>query len=94
VTNDEFSQAYEHHPVRHCTRVTVALRTGERLVGEAGGEKGDLSQPKSDAEIEEKFRGLTEGVLGAKRVDAALDALWNLDDMADVSNIPRLLVFA
>jgi 2-methylcitrate dehydratase len=94
VTNDEFTEAYEHHPVRHCTRVTVALRSGERLVGEAGGDKGDLSQPKSDAEIEDKFRGLAEGVLGAKRVDAALDALWNLERMPDVAEIPRLLVFA
>jgi 2-methylcitrate dehydratase len=74
--------------------VSVTLRSGERLVGEAGGDKGDLSQPKSDAEIEDKFRTLTEGVLGSKRVDAVLDALWNLESANDVSKIPPLLVFA
>jgi hypothetical protein len=80
--------------VQHCTRVSIAMRGGERFVGEAGGDKGDLSQPKSDAEIEDKFRALTEGVLGAKRVDAALDALWSIDGAGDVSHIPPLLVFA
>lgn len=94
VTNDEFTDAYERVPVRHCTRVTVTLRSGERLTGEAGGDKGDLSQPKSDAEIESKFRALTERVLGAKKVDAALSTLWRLEDAGDVSAIPRLLVFA
>ncbi|MGZ5164864.1 MAG: MmgE/PrpD family protein [Burkholderiales bacterium] len=94
VTNDEFTTAYERLPVQHCTRVSVTLRSGERVVGEAGGDKGDLSQAKTDAEIEDKFRALTEGILGAKRVDAALDALWNLDSADDVSRIQPLLVFA
>jgi 2-methylcitrate dehydratase len=94
VTNEEFTAAYETVPVRHCTRVNVILRNGQRVAGEAGGEQGDLSQPKSDAQIEEKFRALTTGVLGARRVDAALGALWKLESVSDVSEIPRLLVFA
>ena len=94
VTNDEFTTAYEQVPVQHCTRVTLVLRSGERCVGEAGGEKGDLSQPKTDAQIEDKFRVLAEGVLGSKRVDAALGALWKLESADDVAQIPRLLVFA
>jgi 2-methylcitrate dehydratase len=94
VANDEFSAAYERVPVEHRTRVTVVLGDGERLVGEAGGEKGDLSQPKSDAEIAAKFRALSEGVLGRKRVDAALDAAWRLESLSDAAGIPGLLVFA
>ena len=94
VTNDEYTEAYERVPVEHRTRVTVALRGGGRTVGEAGGDKGDLSQPKSDAEIERKFRDLAEGALGSKRVDAALDVLWKLEAAEDVSRIPPLLAFA
>lgn len=94
VTNDEFTAAYEHLPVEHRTRVTVTLKDGKRTVGEAGGDKGDLSQPKTDAEIEDKFRALAEGVLGAKRVDAVIDAVWKLDGAEDVSRIPPMLVFA
>jgi len=93
VANDAFTAAYARLPVEHQTRVTIELAGGERLVGEAGGDKGDLSQAKSDAEIADKFRTLAEGALGGKRVDAALDALWQVETMADVAQIPRLLAF-
>jgi 2-methylcitrate dehydratase len=94
VTDDGFTAAYERVPVMHCTRVKVRLRDGGALVGEAGGEKGDLSQPKTDGEIADKFLALTEGVLGAGRANRALEALWRLESMAEVTAIPRLLVLA
>ena len=94
VANDEFTAAYERVPVEHRTRVTVALRNGERLTGYAGGEQGDLSQPKSDRDIEEKFRALTEGVLGAQRVSTILRYLWDLEHQADVASIPPMVVLA
>ncbi len=94
VANDEFTAEYERVPVKHCTRVTVTLKSGECIVGESGGEKGDLSQPKSDAEIEDKFRSLTESVLGSKRVNAVLTSLWNLESTSDVSSLPPMLAFA
>jgi 2-methylcitrate dehydratase len=93
VTNDEFTAAYEQVPVQHRTRVTVTLLSGEHLVGEAGGNKGDLSQPKTDAEIEDKFSTLAGGVLGSKRVSAILSMLWDLEKIDDVSQIPPRLVF-
>jgi 2-methylcitrate dehydratase len=94
VAHDAYTATYERVPVRHDTRVTVTLSNGERCVGEAGGDQGDLSQSKTDAEIEEKFRALTESVLGEKRVDAVLDALWSIDRAEDVACIPPLLVIA
>ncbi len=65
---------------------------GERLVGAAGGGQDDLSAPKSDAQIEEKFRGLCEDVLGAKRVNAILNCLWRLEHIANVAAIPSAFV--
>lgn len=94
VADDAFTAAYERVPVVHGTRVQVQLRDGGAIVGEAGGDKGDLSQPKTDGEIADKFLALTEGVLGAQRANRALEALWQLESMADVRTIPRLLVFA
>jgi 2-methylcitrate dehydratase len=94
VANDAYTAAYERVPVEHRTRVRVTLDSGEHCIGEAGGAAGDLSQAKSDAEIEDKFRSLAEGVLGAKRVNAVLEALWHLDAESDVARIPPLLVFA
>ncbi len=88
VADEGFTRAYEKLPVEHHTRVNVVTRGGERLVGEAGGDKGDLSQPKSDAEIAEKFLGTTGEFLGAARAKAALDQLWALEHLENVAAIP------
>ncbi len=88
VTNDEFTKAYERLPVEHRTRVNVLMRGGEKLVGEAGGDKGDLSQPKSDAQIAEKFLGVAEEFLGPARARAALDRLFRLEELDSAARIP------
>ena len=88
VENDSFTLAYERLPVEHRTRVTVEMHSGERLVGESGGDEDDLSAEMSDAKVVDKFRGLTEDALGAKRVAFALDRLWNLEKWADVAVLP------
>ena len=80
VENERFTQAFEQLPPEHRARVTVLTNSGERLVGETGGDNEDLSAPRSDAQIDEKFRGLTEDFLGAKRVNAILDRLRRLED--------------
>ena len=92
VENSEFTRDYERVPQAHRTRVTVVTASGERLVGETGGDEDDLATPKSNAKIEEKFRGLTEDFLGKKRVDAILDRLWHLEDMGNVAEIPPAFV--
>jgi 2-methylcitrate dehydratase len=89
VANDEFTRAYEKLPVEHHTRVNVVTRGGERYSGEAGGDKGDLAQPKSDGEIAQKFLGTAEAFLGAKKAKAMLDRLWKLDSLANVAEIPN-----
>jgi len=88
VANDEFTRAYERHPVEHRTRVHVVTRAGERFVGESGGDLGDLSQPKSDAAIGEKFLGTAEAFLGAARAREALDRLWRLEALDAIAPIP------
>ena len=92
VANEEFTKAYVKLPVEHRTRVTVVTRSGERLVGEAGGDQDELSAQMSDTQIEDKFRGLCEEVLGAKQVTSILDSLWNLDKLENVAAIPPAFV--
>lgn len=88
VANDEFTRAYEKLPVEHHTRVSVVTRGGERLTGEAGGSQGDLAQPKSDAQIGEKFLGTAEAFLGAQRARAMLERLWRLERLESAAEIP------
>jgi 2-methylcitrate dehydratase len=94
VENPEFSEAYHRVPVVHHTRVTVEMADGERIVGESGGPKGDLSNPKSDAEIEAKFSGMTVEYLGTARTEALLERLWQIDQMDNVADLPPALLFA
>jgi hypothetical protein len=89
VANDEFTRDYEKVPVVHRTRVNVVLRGGERLSGESGGGLGDLSQPKSDAEISRKFLGTASDFLGAGRAQAMLDLLWKLDGLPETAAVAR-----
>ncbi len=53
--------------------------------------KGDPRNPLSDAEIEEKFRALAEGVLSAKAQDKLIDAIWNLEKCASVTKLMALM---
>lgn len=89
VSNDEFTRAYERLPVEHRTRVKVVTRNDECFVGEAGGDKGDLSQLKSDAQISEKFLGTTEEFLGLERAQTLLAQLWKLETLENVGEIPN-----
>ncbi len=92
VENEEFTRAYTRSPVEHRTRITVVLSSGERRVAEAGGDEDDLSAPRTDAQIAEKFRSATEELVGARRVNALLDRLWHLEDIGDVGEISSALV--
>lgn len=93
VENEEFTKAYERVPVEHRTRVTVVTASGERLIGESGGDKGDeLSDRKSDAQIAEKFRSLAGESLGAKRLSEILDRLWNLENLRSMAELPAAFV--
>lgn len=92
VANDGFTHTYERRPPEHHTRVTVTLHDGRTLIGEAGGAKGDMANPPSDRDVEDKFRMLTEDYLGPRRVRAVLDRLWRLADIEDVSELPGLFV--
>jgi hypothetical protein len=90
--NAEFTAAFNTEPQQHRARVTVVMDGGERFVAETGGDEDDISGAVSDATIEEKFRGLTEDVLGAKRVRETLARLWHLEEMESTAEIPRAFV--
>lgn len=85
-----FTHAYERIPVQYRARVTAILRSGERLVGETGGEHGDLADPMSEADISGKFRQIVEPALGADAVTRILGELWTLEQAADVSHVPAM----
>ncbi len=55
---------------------------------------GHFKRPMSDTEIEDKFRGLTAGLLDEPRQQAALDRLWRLEEETDLGRVMAALAIA
>src|SRR6202140_4876196 len=70
--------------------VNITTTDGRQLSKQLDYPKGDPRNPLSDAEIEEKFRALAEGVLSAKAQGKLIDAIWNLEKWASVSKLMAL----
>ncbi len=79
----------ERFPAQRCAQVTLVLRDGRHVVTEIASAKGDPNDPLSAAELDEKYRSLTEPALGrdgSDRIRAAVSALGAAD-----STVGRLL---
>jgi len=94
LENENFTTAYNRQPQEHHARVVVIARDGQQVVGTTGGDKDDLSAPKSDIQIEEKFKGLTADALSARRANAVLRRLWRLEELKTTAEIPPALCVA
>ena len=53
--------------------------------------KGDPRNPLTDAEIEEKFSALAEGVLTSAAQKKVKDAVWNLEHVDSVAELMTLM---
>jgi 2-methylcitrate dehydratase len=60
-------------------RVTVRFPDGRQVSRSVRYYRGHARNPMSDAELEEKFRGQAEAVIGRAGADALLGAIWGLD---------------
>jgi len=81
-----FTRDYEMSQ-RHRARVTVRLGSGAVLVGESGGEFGDIADAMSPRDVDAKFLSLTAGVLGERQALSALERLRGLDSEAVASDV-------
>jgi 2-methylcitrate dehydratase len=88
--DDALTEAYERIPVQYRARVTAMAKSGGKIVGETGGEHGDLSDPMTEAQVSVKFSALAAPALGAAAAARILDALWQLERCPDVSAIPPM----
>jgi 2-methylcitrate dehydratase len=74
-------------------RVIVNLTTtdGRTLTKQLDYPKGDPRNPLSDAEVEEKFAALAEGVLSEGAQKRLKQAIWNLEKVGSVSKLLALM---
>ncbi len=71
--------------------VNITAKDGRSFSKQLDYPKGDPRNPLTDAEIEEKFRALAEGVLSEKPQNKLVDAIWNLEKIGSVSKLMALM---
>ena len=71
--------------------VNITTKDGRNFTRQLDYPKGDPRNPLSDAEIEEKFSALAEGVLSPHAQNQLKDAIWNLDKIGAVSKLMALM---
>jgi 2-methylcitrate dehydratase len=86
--NPEFTREF---PSKLITRIEVVTRSGQRLVETAAYPKGHAKNPMSDEDVSGKFAELSGGLLKAGRRDALLQALWDIDQVADIGRVIDLM---
>jgi 2-methylcitrate dehydratase len=84
----EFTGRFPHELI---SEIEVTTRSGERLTERSPYPKGHARNPLTDAEVDAKFHDLSTDVLGAARADAALRALWRLEEAEQVGSVLELL---
>ena len=71
--------------------VTIETTDGRHLTRQIDYPKGDPRNPLTDAEVEEKFDALADGVLDAAGRARVKDAVWNLEALGPVVRLTELL---
>lgn len=69
--------------------VSIALRGGRTLRKRVEHAVGSLARPMSDGDLESKFHGLCDPVLGSIRSDALISACWNLNESATAADLAK-----
>ncbi len=69
--------------------VGIRLKDGSAYSRHVEHALGSLQRPMSDADLEVKFRGLTDGILGAQQNDELIRLCWSIAELPDAGAIAR-----
>ena len=75
-------------------RFEITLNSGAVVTIHDQNPKGHPANPMSDAELETKFQAQTDRVLSSRQSRALIDAVWNLEDLADLGKLFSLMRIA
>jgi 2-methylcitrate dehydratase len=83
-------EANRRVPEAMLCNLEVVTKSGQRYASEVAYHKGHYKNPMTDAEVEEKFRSLTEDLLSPAQSHALLDRLWHLEEVGDIGEVIRM----
>jgi len=70
-------------------KILVRLKNGVTHSKHVEHALGTLQRPMSDADLEVKFRALTDGIINAQRTDELIRLCWSVDTLPDAGAIAR-----
>ena len=70
-------------------RIAILLKNSRRLEKFVEHAIGSAKNPMSNAQLEGKFNGLTDGILPTARVSRLIELCWNLEHAADAAELAR-----
>lgn len=73
-------------PAKKCSGVAITTNSGQTFEQEVDYPRGNPNNPMTDADIEEKFRALTAGVMSKKAQTRVIEAVNNLDSAEGLSD--------
>src|SRR5215467_10042879 len=71
--------------------VNISTTDGQTFTKQLDYPKGDPRNPLTDAEVEEKFSALAEGVLSDQAQKKLVEAIWNLEKVGAISKLMALM---
>ena len=89
VKVDVSEEANRRAPEAMLCDLEVVTNSGQTYSSQVAYHKGHYKNPLSDRELEEKFRGLAEGVIPESRANGLLAHLWELDKVTDITGLLR-----
>lgn len=84
VVSEPFNSAY---PARWGCQVEVELESGEVFTEIVEDAKGDVTNPLTREELEQKFIYLTSGVLTEEQAKEVIDMVMHLEDIQDIGQL-------
>ena len=86
---DKIDAAYDAGIRKLEARVRLELADGRVFDKHVAHALGSTERPMSDADLEEKFRGLVEGIIPDAQADGLIDLCWKFPTLADAALLPR-----
>ncbi len=86
--SDECTRAF---PEQRLSIVTITTKRGEKFQERLGYHRGHPENPITDAEIEDKFRSIAEGLLTDDQTEEIIQRVWTLDEEKDLPAFLQLL---
>jgi len=80
------------YPEAVANRITVKLTSGKIISKQVNYHKGHPKNPMSDQDVEKKFQTLTKRQFSENQAKGALNMLWTLEKVNDVSKLFSALV--